>query len=120
MRGRMTVATLAVIALLGGCSIGPIRRPPPAPSTPPPPAATQAGFEVRHPPVPVPPSYQVQHVEFVNQALGYALFTRCGSGSGAPGPDLLGRRGAHRGRRAELAPGPPPATRGQEPSVVRG
>ncbi|GIF50384.1 hypothetical protein DFJ67_2467 [Asanoa ferruginea] len=87
MRGRnLVAAAAAVLVLLGGCSIGDIRRPPPTPPPPTSPPATLAGFEVRHGSVPVPPSYHLQNVEFVNQALGYALFDRCGSTSAAPGP----------------------------------
>ncbi|MEV0719925.1 hypothetical protein [Asanoa sp. NPDC050611] len=86
MRGRILVAAAAVLVLLGGCSIGDIRRKPPPRPTPSAPAATAATFEVRAGSVPVPPSYHLQQVEFVDQALGYALFARCGSGSGAPGP----------------------------------
>ncbi|MEV4623361.1 hypothetical protein AB0J74_32210 [Asanoa sp. NPDC049573] len=87
MRGRIMVAAAAVLVLLGGCSIGDIRRPPPSkPVVTTNPPATVAPFEVRHGDVPVPPSYQVQNVEFVNQALGYALFARCGSDGAAPGP----------------------------------
>ncbi|GAA1849035.1 hypothetical protein [Asanoa iriomotensis] len=86
MRGRIVVAAAAVLALLGGCSIGDIRRKPPPPPTQPAPSPTAAAFEVRAGSVPVPPSYHLQQVEFVDQALGYALFARCGSGSAAPGP----------------------------------
>jgi hypothetical protein len=88
MRGRLTVAVAAVLVLLTGCSIGDIRRKPPAPTTAAPaPAPTPgAAFEVRDAAIPVPPSYTLRSVEFVDQALGYALFNRCGSTSAAPGP----------------------------------
>ncbi|HEV7709579.1 MAG TPA: hypothetical protein VGP16_15380 [Asanoa sp.] len=88
MRGRIMVAAAAVLVLLGGCSIGDIRRPPPPKptGTTASPEATRAAFEVRHADVPVPPGFQLQSVEFVDQALGYALFGRCGSGTAAPGP----------------------------------
>lgn len=86
MRGRTMVAVAAVIVLLTGCSIGDIRRKPPPPPTGSPAPASQAPFEVRRGAIPVPPSYHLQQVEFVDQALGYALFARCGSGSAAPGP----------------------------------
>ena len=86
MRGRIMVAAATILLLLAGCSIGDIRRPPPKPvTTTTTPAPTRAAFEVRHGDVPVPPSYQLQSVEFVDQAVGYALFARCGAGSGAPG-----------------------------------
>jgi len=87
MRGRIMVAAAAVLVLVGGCSIGDIRRPPPKPTTiTATPAPPRPQLEVRHPEVPVPPSFHLQNVEFVDQALGYALFSRCGSGSAAPGP----------------------------------
>ncbi|MDG4822302.1 hypothetical protein O7635_10610 [Asanoa sp. WMMD1127] len=85
MRGRKLAAVAGVVWLLAGCAIGDIRRPPPRPPTPAP-ATTHAGFETRAGQIPAPPSFHLQQVEFVDQALGYALFARCGSGSAAPGP----------------------------------
>ncbi|GIF65245.1 hypothetical protein Ais01nite_32800 [Asanoa ishikariensis] len=86
MRGRIMMAAAVVLVLLAGCSIGDIRRKPPPPPTSAPAPTPEAEFEVRHASIPVPPSYQLQNVEFVDQALGYALFGRCGSTTGAPGP----------------------------------
>ncbi len=86
MRGRLMVAVAAVLVLLTGCSIGDIRRKPPPPPSAAPAPTPDAEFEVRQASIPVPPSYTLQSVEFVDQALGYALFNRCGSTSAAPGP----------------------------------
>ncbi|SNT65017.1 hypothetical protein SAMN05421812_11991 [Asanoa hainanensis] len=86
MRGRIMTAAAVVVVLLTGCSVGDIRRkPPPPPSAPPAPTAEVVDFETRRGSIPVPPSYRLRSVEFVDQALGYALFGRCGSTSDAPG-----------------------------------
>ena len=84
MRGR-TTAVAAVLMLLSACSVGPVRRPPP---TPPPaaPTATIPRYEVRQAPVPVPPSFHLQQVEFVDADHAYALFVRCGASGAAPAP----------------------------------
>ncbi|MEV4536783.1 hypothetical protein AB0J82_23660 [Asanoa sp. NPDC049518] len=87
MRGRIMTAAATVLVLLAGCSIGDIRRKPPPPPTAAPPPATEAAFETRRGSIPVPPGYRLRSVEFVDQALGYALFARCGSTTNPPGPE---------------------------------
>lgn len=78
MRRRIMVMAVAVFMLLGGCSIGDIRRPPPRPPAPSPQDQIPQPDEVRRAPAPVPPSYELRNVEFVDQSRGYALFSQCG------------------------------------------
>ncbi|WP_433530731.1 hypothetical protein ACQPYA_00875 [Micromonospora sp. CA-263727] len=80
----------ALVAVLAGCSIGDVRRPPPAP-TPPSPSPTgtrpfpESVGEIRHTRLAVPERYDQPHVEFVDADQGYALFAACDGQP--PGPD---------------------------------
>ncbi|MFF3853084.1 hypothetical protein [Micromonospora sp. NPDC002575] len=82
--GRRTVALL-LAALLTGCSIGDVRRPPPdravppprSPAIPPTPSPPATAVELREVRVPVGKGYDFPYVEFVTAEQAYALFSGC-------------------------------------------
>jgi hypothetical protein len=81
------VGLVAAVGLVAGCDVGSIRRP--APARTPPPAATSASSrprldEVRQARVPVPRSFGLQALTFVDSTRGYALYNRCGESAGKP------------------------------------
>lgn len=71
-----------MVGLIAACDVGSIRRPAPV-RTPPPPTRSTI-VEVRQARVPVPGSFRLQTLTFVDSAQGYALFSRCGESSGKP------------------------------------
>lgn len=81
------VGLVAVVGLVAGCDVGSIRRPgplrTPSPATSAPPAASstpaRSGIaEVRRARVPVPGSFGLQAIAFVDRNRGYALYAHCG------------------------------------------
>jgi CDGSH-type Zn-finger protein len=83
VRWWRAVVLVAAVGLVAACDVGSIRRP--APVRPPAPPSTRSTIvEVRQARVPVPRSFHLQTLTFVDSARGYALFTRCGESSGKP------------------------------------
>ncbi|MGX7677079.1 hypothetical protein [Plantactinospora sp. DSM 117369] len=83
--GSVSAVALAV-ALVAGCTAGPIgeiRRTAPPPSRPVDPGPP---VEPRHPRLAVPPGAVLHQLEFVDAARGYALFVDDGTGTGTPTP----------------------------------
>ncbi|GAB2944129.1 hypothetical protein GCM10027280_36080 [Micromonospora polyrhachis] len=99
MRGwaARLAAVVALVVLVSGCSVGPIRRPAPTkvPSAPSDQQEDVSGAQSPKPPlppdetrrsrVPVPAGYGQHQIEFTDAAHGYAVFTNCPPGP-ADGP----------------------------------